>query len=86
MYCIEWLYRRNGPFQTGLWSGLAKWNVLDKVIAKVQFDAESLDLSSLLVDNIGCPTSDVAERAIRETAPHTRGVNKAGQLSEGWLQ
>jgi hypothetical protein len=28
-----------------------KWNILDKVIAKVQFGAESLDLSSLLADN-----------------------------------
>jgi hypothetical protein len=30
--------------QTRVWSGLAKWNILDKVIAKVQFGAESLDL------------------------------------------
>jgi hypothetical protein len=29
---------------------------------------------------IGCPTSGVAQRAMRETAPHTRGVNKARQL------
>jgi hypothetical protein len=59
IYLIEWLVpdvigrlrRRNGPFQTGVRSGLAKWDIIDKVIAKVQFGAESLDLSSLLVDN-----------------------------------
>jgi hypothetical protein len=36
--------------------------------------------------SIGCPTSAVAQRAIREAALHARGVSKARQLSEGWLQ
>jgi hypothetical protein len=30
--------------------------------------------------SIGCPTSDVAQRAMREAAPHARGVSKARQL------
>jgi hypothetical protein len=30
--------------------------------------------------NIGCPTSDVTQRAMREAAPHARGVSKARQL------
>jgi hypothetical protein len=30
--------------------------------------------------NIGCPTSGVAQRAMREAAPHARGVSKASQL------
>jgi hypothetical protein len=29
---------------------------------------------------IGCPTSDVAQRAMREAAPHARGVSKVRQL------
>jgi hypothetical protein len=28
----------------------------------------------------GCPTSGVAQRAVREAAPHARGVSKARQL------
>jgi hypothetical protein len=48
---IGWLRRRNGLFQTGIRSGLAKWNILDKIMTKVQVGAESLDLSSLLIDN-----------------------------------
>jgi hypothetical protein len=28
----------------------------------------------------GCPTSGVAQRAMREAAPHARGVSKARQL------
>jgi hypothetical protein len=35
---------------------------------------------------IGCPTSSVAQRAMREAAPHARGASKARQLSEGWRQ
>jgi hypothetical protein len=30
--------------------------------------------------DIGCPTSGVAQRAMREVASHARGVSKAGQL------
>jgi hypothetical protein len=30
--------------------------------------------------DIGCPTSGVAQRAMREAAPHARGVSKARQL------
>jgi hypothetical protein len=36
--------------------------------------------------HIGCSTSGVAQRAMREAAPHARGVSKARQLEEGWLQ
>jgi hypothetical protein len=35
---------------------------------------------------IGRPTATVAQRAMREVAPHARGVSKARQLEEGWLQ
>jgi hypothetical protein len=31
-------------------------------------------------ENIGCPTSGVAQRAMRETASHARGVSKAKQI------
>jgi hypothetical protein len=37
----------------------------------------------LLISNdgfIGCPISGVAQRAMREAAPHARGVNKGRQL------
>jgi hypothetical protein len=29
--------------------------------------------------NIGCPTSSVEQRAMREAAPHAHGVSKARQ-------
>jgi hypothetical protein len=32
------------------------------------------------IEHIGSPTSGVAHRAMRETAPHARGVSKARQL------
>jgi hypothetical protein len=32
------------------------------------------------IKHIGCPTSGVAQRAMRETAPHARCVSKASQL------
>jgi hypothetical protein len=31
-------------------------------------------------ETIGCPTSGVAQRAMREAAPYARGVSKAKQL------
>jgi hypothetical protein len=34
---------------------------------------------------IGCATSGVAQRAMREAAPHARSVSKARQLQEDWL-
>jgi hypothetical protein len=39
--------------------------------------AEALGVSH---SAIGCPTSGVAQRAMREVAPHARGVSRASQL------
>jgi hypothetical protein len=39
-----------------------------------------------IYEHIACPTSGVAQRAMREGVPHPRGVSKARQLEEGWLQ
>jgi hypothetical protein len=47
---------------------------------------EGSDGIAACAHNIGCPTSGVAQRAMREAAPHARGVSKARQLEEGWLQ
>jgi hypothetical protein len=33
--------------------------------------------------NIGCPISSIAQCAMREAAPHARGVSKARQFYEG---
>jgi hypothetical protein len=41
---------------------------------KLVYETEPLALS------IGYPTSGVAQRAMREAAPHARGVSKARQL------
>jgi hypothetical protein len=43
-------------------------------------------VSNEIDERIGCPTSGVVQRAMREAAPHARGVSKARQLQEGWLQ
>jgi hypothetical protein len=40
----------------------------------------SVRLEFRFEENIGCPTSGVAQHAMREAAPHARGVNKARQL------
>jgi hypothetical protein len=46
------------------------------VIVAVQLPIDHL----LFFVNIGCPTSGAAQRAMREAAPHPRGVSKARQL------
>jgi hypothetical protein len=38
------------------------------------------DQLTIKVENIGCPTSDVAQGAMREAAPHACGASKARQL------
>jgi hypothetical protein len=41
---------------------------------------EGSDGITVRAHNIGRPTSDVAQRAMREAAPRARGVSKAKQL------
>jgi hypothetical protein len=38
------------------------------------------DQRTIKIENIGCPTSGVAQRAMREAAPHACTASKARQL------
>jgi hypothetical protein len=44
------------------------------------------DQLTIKIENMGCPTSDVAQCAMKDAAPHDRGTSKARQGEEGWLQ
>jgi hypothetical protein len=71
------------------WPGCAALRLKGLMAANVAVAAEvamsCLRNESNDIPQIGCPTSGVAQRAMREAAPHARGVSKARELEEGRL-
>jgi hypothetical protein len=55
-----------------------KENACDSTQANSESGSNEIDENDS--QYIGCPTSGVAQRAMREAAPYARGVNKARQL------
>jgi phage-related tail protein len=55
-------------------------NVTNRITHGINSSTHGITNSINSIDSIGCPTSDVAQRVMREAARHARGVSKVRQL------
>jgi hypothetical protein len=70
----QWTARSDTPQQIGKWRVSGEHSI-------VREEAGSAGLASISSPkSVGCPTLGVAQRAMRDTVPHARGVSKARQL------